>query len=183
MSRNQSSALLILDMLNTFDFPEAKLLLPRAEKAAGKILKLKQRCHHKNIPVIYLNDNFGRWRSNWHEIYEKCVHKKALGRKIAERLKPDDEDYFVLKPKHSGFYGTTLDVLLKSLHVKKLIITGIAGNICVLFTAHDAHMREYQVAVPKDCIASNTDKDDKYVLNQLETVFGFKTTPSERMRI
>ncbi len=182
MSKNKS-ALLILDMLNTFDFPEAKQLLPRAKKAAGKILRLKERCHNKNIPVIYLNDNFGKWRSNWHELYERCVNEKALGREIAEQLKPDERDYFVLKPKHSGFYGTTLNVLLESLNVKELILTGIAGNICVLFTAHDAHMREYKVVVPKDCIASNTQKDDNYVLNQFETVFGFKTTPSDRLRL
>lgn len=176
-------ALLILDMFNAFDFPEAKKLLPFAERAAGSIAKLKERCKRKKIPVIYLNDNFGRWRSDWRDIYEACTKEDALGKRIAERLKPAPDDYFVLKPKHSGFYSTTLDVLLDELRIDTLILTGIAGNICVLFTANDAHMREYKVIIPKDCIASNTKEDNKYVLNQFKNVFGFKTSPSSKLRL
>lgn len=176
-------ALLILDMLNTFDFPEGKKLLPRAERAAKNILKLKERCEKRKIPVIYVNDNFGKWQSNWVDLYDACSKDNALGKKIARMLEPNKENYFVLKPKHSGFYCTTLDVLLESLNVKTLILTGIAGNICVLFTANDAHMREYKVIVPRDCIASNTVADNKYVLNQFKNVFDFKTNPSTKLRL
>ncbi len=183
MARKKNQALLILDMLNTFDFPEGKKLLSHSQKVARNILKLRERCRQKKIPIIYLNDNFGKWQSNWKDIFNRCVHETCLGREIAYSLQPHPDDYFVLKPKHSGFYSTTLDVLLEDLKVESLILTGIAGNICVLFTANDAHMREYEVIVPKDCIASNTIKDNNYVLDQFESVFGFKTTASTSLRL
>src|SRR5436305_65587 len=125
------AALLIIDMLNTLEFPEWKRLMKGALPAANAILGLKQKAKRAGIPVIYVNDNFGLWRSSWEEVYEHCVRSK--GRPLAESLKPDHDDYFVLKPKHSGFYSTTLEVLLENLGAKTLILTGIAGNICVLF--------------------------------------------------
>ncbi len=175
-------ALLIIDMINTLDFDEGEKLLKRALPVADKIIKLKERARSADIPVIYVNDNFGQWKSSWEEVYKLCIEDNRRGRELTMQLKPEKEDYFVLKPKHSGFYSTTLGVLLESLGVRKLILTGIAGNICVLFTANDAHMREYKVIVPEDCIASNTKEDDEYTLRQLSDVFGIKTSPSSEIR-
>lgn len=175
-------ALLILDMMNTFDFKEGEKLLPYALKCSKKIHALKRQCNKKKIPVIYVNDNFGKWKSNWKDIYELCSNESCKGQKIATLMKPSEEDYFVLKPKHSGFYSTVLDLLLKDLGVKTIIITGIAGNICVMFTANDAHMRDYKVIIPKDCIASNTKTDNNYALHQFENVFSFKTTLSTSLK-
>lgn len=174
-------ALLIIDMINTLDFEEGELLLKRALPAAERINKLKEKAKSQGVPVIYVNDNFGQWRSNWEEVYEVCVKEGCKGKELTQKMKPEEDDYFVLKPKHSGFYSTTLEVLLESLASEKLILTGIAGNICVLFTANDAHMREYEVIVPGDCIASNTEEDDKYTLKQLSNVFGIKTNPSQEL--
>lgn len=176
-------ALLITDMLNTFDFPEARQLLPGAKKAAYAIAKLKKRFKEQNIPVIYINDNFGQWQSDWKSVYAACTKENCLGKSIAELLVPEEDDYFVLKPKHSGFYSTTLDVLLEHLGTETLVLTGIAGNICVLFTANDAHMREFKVIVPRDCMASNTKKDHEFTLRQLEEVFGIPTKLSSSLRI
>jgi nicotinamidase-related amidase len=174
-------ALLIIDMINALDFEEADKLLKRALPAADKILKLKKKAKARNIPVIYVNDNFGQWRSDWEEVFEICVKDNSRGRELSMKMKPDKDDYFVLKPKHSGFYSTTLEVLLESLGAKTLILTGIAGNICVLFTANDAHMREYKVIAPEDCMASNTKEDDDYTLRQLSGVFGIDTSSSESL--
>lgn len=171
-------ALLIIDMMNTLDFEGGDKLLERALPIAHKILKLKQGLKQNGIPVIYANDNFGQWRSNWEEVFEVCSQESCRGRKLALLLKPEDDDYFVLKPKHSGFYSTTLEVLLESLKVKTLILTGVAGNICVLFTANDAHMRDYKVIVPRDCIASNTQEDDDFTLRQLSNVLNIQTPPA-----
>lgn len=178
-----SYALLILDMLNTFDFPEAQQLHPPAKAAAKKILKLKSRCKDKNVPVIYLNDNFDQWNSDREQIFKACTQDDCLGKDIAEVLKPDSDDYFILKPKHSGFFATALEVLLEKLEVDTLILTGIAGNICVLFTANDAHMRDFKVIVPRDCVASNTKRDNDYALNQFKHVFGFKTNLSTSLKL
>lgn len=182
MSRTKY-ALLILDMMNTFDFRDGNKLLPYAFSCSKKILSLKKRCHKNKIPVIYVNDNFGKWKSNWKEIYELCSDKSSKGQKIANLMKPSKEDYFVLKPKHSAFYSTNLDVLLNDLKVNTLIITGIAGNICVMFTVNDAHMREYQIIIPKDCIASNTKSDNTYALHHFENVFNLKTTLSTSLKL
>lgn len=176
------SALLVIDMLNTLDFPEARQLYPKAMVAAKNIARLKERCKKKKIPVIYVNDNFGKWRSDWKQIFTIVSEPGCLGGSLAHMMKPDEDDYFVIKPKHSGFYSTTLETLLGDLNVGRLIITGIAGNICVLFTANDAHMRDYEVVVPKDCIASNTVKDNNFALHQFENVFRFKITPSTSLR-
>lgn len=172
-SQRSKKALLILDMLNTFDFPEAEELIPKAKKISHSIARFKKSCHEKKIPVIYVNDNFGHWRSNWEELYKECSANHSAGREIAKILRPDKEDYFVLKPMHSGFFQTPLDLLLRELEVEELIITGVAGNICVLFTAHDAHMRKFKIHVPKNCIASNRESDDQYVLDQFKNVLGF----------
>ena len=181
--RRSKSALLIMDMLNALDFPEGAQLLPEAIKCAKNIAKLKERCYQKKIPVIYVNDNFGNWQSDWKMIYDLCNAESSRGRALAEILEPNHRDLFVLKPKHSGFYSTTLQVLLEKFGAQNLIITGIAGNICVLFTAHEAHMREYQVIVPRDCIASNTKADNNYALNQFKSVFGFQTTSGARLKL
>jgi len=109
------------------------------------------------VPAVYVNDNFGRWRSDFHQILAHCP--RSPGRDIARLLKPGKDDYFVLKPKHSGFQFTTLDVLLEHLGAETLILTGVAGNFCVLFTAHDAYMRDFRLVVPRDCIARARARD------------------------
>lgn len=182
VQHKHKQALLIIDMLNTLDFDDGLKLAKRALPAAENIAKLKAKAKESKIPVIYVNDNFGQWRSDWRSVYQACAKPTSRGSELATLLRPDDDDYFVLKPKHSGFYNTTLDVLLAQLGTKELILTGIAGNICVLFTANDAHMRDFKTLVPRDCIASNTKKDDDFTLQQLTTVFGIDTRPSSSIR-
>jgi nicotinamidase-related amidase len=149
-------ALLLIDLINDLDFPEGKQLLEHALPAARRIVELKRRAKAACVPVVYVNDNFGLWQSNFMAQVEHCLHDDVLGRPLAEMLHPADDDYFVLKPKHSGFYSTTLDLLLKHLGAQTVIVTGLAGNICVLFTANDAYQRDLKVVVPADCTASNT---------------------------
>lgn len=178
-----TTALIILDMLNTFEFPEGKKLLKHAKSMAGNIQKLKEKCKRKNIPVIYVNDNFGKWRSDWQNLYEICADKNCLGKDIAMKLKPESHDFFILKPKHSGFYATPLEILLTDLGIKRLILTGIAGNICVLFTAYEAHMRQFDIIIPKDCISSNSKKDNDYAMEQFKNVFKFKVGLSSNIKL
>jgi nicotinamidase-related amidase len=183
MRARKDTALLIVDMLNTLDFPEAKKLLPRALAAARRIARLRERCDRRRVPVIFVNDNFGHWEADWKKIFALAAREDSLGRPLAELLAPRDGDYFVLKPRHSGFYGTSLELLLDKLGKKHLLITGVAGNVCVLFTAHEAHMRGYEVTVPSDCIASNRRRDDTYAVRQLRETLGIKTTPSPGLRL
>jgi nicotinamidase-related amidase len=173
-----STALLLIDVINDFDFPEAPQLLRHALPMAQRIAELKRRAREHAIPVIYCNDNFGRWRSDFAAQVEHCLNGNNPGREIVELLRPEKDDYFVLKPKHSGFYSTTLEVLLENLGVETVILTGVAANICVLFTANDAYMRDYKVVVPADCVASNTKEDNDAVLRQMELVLKAEIPPS-----
>lgn len=174
-------ALLLLDVINDLDFEEGEQLLPFALEAAQRIAALKERAKAAGIPVIYVNDNFGRWQSDFHRLIEHCTQDEMRGCGISRLLLPEEHDYFVLKPKHSGFFSTTLDVLLSYLAVKTLILTGFAGNICVLFTASDAYMRDFRLVVPADCIASNTPEDNAYALRQIATVLKAEITPSTEL--
>jgi len=176
-----NAALLLIDVINDFDFPEGEQLLQLAMPAGRNIAALKKRARAAGIPVIYVNDNFGRWQSDFKKIVAHSTGTEARGKSFVELLLPDDDDYFVLKPKHSGFYSTTLDLLLIHLSAKNLILTGIAGNNCVLVTANDAYMRDYKVFVPSDCVVSNTEEENQYALKQMETVLKADTSPSARL--
>ena len=172
-------ALLIIDMINAFDFKGADQMLPRAVAAAKCIARLRERAGRAGVPTVYVNDNFGRWRSDFHQLLEHVLD--SPGREIARLLEPKPDDYFVLKPKHSGFQFTTLGVLLEHLGARTLILAGVAGNFCVLFTAHDAYMRDYRIVVPRDCIASLTEEDDRYALEHMADVTKAEIRPSAQI--
>jgi nicotinamidase-related amidase len=145
---------------------------------SGVIAALKQRAVAAGVPVVYVNDNFGRWQSNFNAQVEHVLHDGVRGQPIAERLLPGEKDYFVLKPKHSGFYSTTLELLLRHLEVSTLILTGVAGDICVLFTASDAYLRDFKIVVPSDCIASNTLEENAAALDLMRKILKADTRPS-----
>jgi nicotinamidase-related amidase len=163
-------ALLLIDLINDMEFPEGDLLLRHALPMARRVAQVKRRAKDEGVPVIYVNDNFGRWRSDFHAQVEHCLRDGVRGQPIVELLKPDEDDYFVLKPKHSGFFSTTLDMLLEYLGTRAVILTGIAANICVLFTANDAYMRDFHLVVPADCVASNTEEENRHALDQMYKV-------------
>jgi nicotinamidase-related amidase len=149
-------ALLILDVVNDLEFEGGASMLPRAIRMARRIAALKAQASADGVPVVYVNDNFGRWRSDFRRIVSHCIDEDVRGKPVVEMLVPDEGDYFVLKPKHSGFFNTTLDLLLEYLQVETLVITGIATDACVLFTAADAYMRDLKVIIPRDCVTALT---------------------------
>jgi nicotinamidase-related amidase len=177
------TALLLIDVINDLEFPEGETLLKHALPMARRLLKLKQRAKAASVPAIYVNDNFGRWQSDFTRQVEHCLNDGVCGQPIVELLKPEEDDYFVLKPKHSGFYSTNLDILLRYLGVKRVIITGIATNICVLFTANDAYMRDFELLVPADCVAANEEADNRYALEQIRTVLKADIRPSTEIEL
>jgi nicotinamidase-related amidase len=174
-------ALLLIDVINDLEFPDGERLLRHAEPMARRIVELKRRAKSARIPVVYVNDNFGRWQSNFNTQVEHCLKDGIRGKPIVELLVPEADDYFVLKPKHSGFFSTTLDILLKYLGVKAVILTGIAANICVLFTANDAYMRDLALIVPRDCVASNTEEENQNALDQMSKVLKADIRPSTEL--
>lgn len=171
-------ALLLIDWINDFEFDGGEKLLRPALSAAKAVAALRKRAKQAGVPVVYCNDNFGKWRSDFRTLLEHVLHDDVRGRPIADLLKPDEDDYFVLKPKHSGFHSTSLEVLLEHLGASTLILTGIAGNFCVLFTAHDAYMRNYSLVVPRDCLASEEEADNRRALEHMAKTCKADTGPA-----
>jgi nicotinamidase-related amidase len=150
---------------------------------ARKIAALKREAAQLQISTMYVNDNFGQWKSDFRHTVEHCCAGNSRGREISRALRPEADDFFVLKPKHSGFYATTLELLLEYLKTDTLIITGIAANICVLFTANDAYMRDYRLLVPSDCVASNSEQDTQYSLRQMKAILKADIRPSTEIEL
>ena len=174
-------ALLLIDVINDLEFENGRELLKYALPMAEKIAALKKRAKQAGIPAIYVNDNFGKWQSDFNKILNHCLEGDVCGKPLAEILRPEEDDYFVLKPKHSGFFSTTLDTLLEYLQARTLILTGLAGNICVLFTANDAYMRDFHLCVPSDCVASNHVEENEHALKLMEQVLKADIRPSTEL--
>jgi nicotinamidase-related amidase len=174
------AALLLIDVINHFEFEDGDKLLELALPVGKNIAALKHRAKRAGIPTIYVNDNFGKWQSDFRKLVARC-RDNGRGRRFVELLLPDEDDYFVLKPKHSGFYCTSLELLLTHLTATNLILTGIAGNNCVLFTANDAYMRDFRLFVPGDCVVSNTKEDNNYALQQMQQVLKADVSVSSEM--
>lgn len=151
--RVADAALLIIDMLNRFDFEDSRPLVQAAHRATDAVERLREQAHAADVPVIYVNDNYGDWQSTPDQLIEQLIGDNPEGGEMARRLAPGERDYFVIKPEFSGFYATNLPAILPRLGISRLILTGVAADICVLFTAADAHMREYDLWVPSDAVA------------------------------
>lgn len=175
------SALVIIDVINDLEFPGGEHVLPWAQAMAGPLLNVRNSARAAGIPVIYANDNYGHWRSDFNDIVKHCTRPAARGRQVSRKLKPGPDDYFILKPKHSAFFATSMVPLLESLNVRRLILTGIATNLCVLFSAHDAYMHEYEILALSDCCAAESDEDHNIALDQLKRFCGTKVCRSDEL--
>ena len=177
------TALLLVDVINDMAFEGSESLVSLAEPMAQRLQALKNRARAAGLPTIYINDNFGKWRSDFRTLVEHCVNDDVPGRQVARLLKPDHEDYFVLKPKQSAFFGTTLDTLLRNLGTTAVILAGIAGDNCVLFSANDAYMRDLKLFIPSDCIASNSEEENRYALKLMQKVVKADIRPSTELDV
>lgn len=178
-----AAALLIIDMINDLDFEGGEDLREPAEAAAGRIVGLREAADKAGVPVIYVNDNFGHWRSERSSIVDHCDRADSPGRALMAALRPRESDYFIVKPQFSGFYATNLPVLLPQLGVSRVILTGVAADICVLFTAADAHMREYDLWVPGDTVASESDAHRRWALEIMRHSMCAETRPTTELAL
>jgi nicotinamidase-related amidase len=177
------TALLIIDMINDLEFPGGSDMLKGAQSAAEAILELSCEARAAGVPVVYVNDNYGQWHSQRSLIVEHCARDGALGADIVRLLAPKEDDYFVVKPQFSGFYSTNLPALLPRLGARRLIMTGVAADICILFTAADAHMREYDLWVPADCVASSDPKRTTWALEIMKNSMKAETQPTREFAL
>jgi nicotinamidase-related amidase len=144
---------------------------------------LKERARTAGVATVYVNDNFGQWRSDVSKLLDYCTRPEAIGKMFVEQVQPDKNDYFVLKPMHSGFYQTPLEVLLRYLGASTLILCGLTTNSCVVCTAHDAKMRDFELYVPSDCSAARSMKEHKQAIDHIRQMTDAKVTPSGSLRL
>jgi nicotinamidase-related amidase len=163
------TALLIVDLVNAFDFEGAGALLRQTRRIVPNVAALKRRAGAAGAAIVYCNDNFGEWRSDFRAVVAACSADERPGGALVRRIAPESEDYFILKPKHSAFFETPLESLLEDLEVRRIVLCGIAGDGCVHSTATDAHIREYEVVVVRDATASQTAERNRNALRHLET--------------
>lgn len=176
------TCLLMIDMINEFSFQGAEAMFPAVIGMAERIAQLKRQVKLAGFPVIYVNDNFGRWQSDFRTLVARCLEDRCRGKEVAKLLRPEEDDYFVLKPKHSGFYATPLDLLLTYLKARRLIITGVAGNSCILYTAADAYMREFTLIVPADCVLSTDAPANAAALNHMAGMLKADVSPAPNLQ-
>ncbi|MEU9266129.1 isochorismatase family cysteine hydrolase [Streptomyces sp. NPDC048251] len=145
------TALIVIDMINTYDHPDADLLLPSARKVVPVAAGLLDRARRAGEPVVYVNDNFGQWRSHHGELLDEALSGPHAG--LVEPLVPDADSLFVVKARHSIFFETPLSYLLQQEGVDHLVLCGQVTEQCVLYSALDAHIRHFDVTVPRDAVA------------------------------
>jgi isochorismate hydrolase len=134
------------------------------------------------MPTVYVNDNMGRWRSDFPGMVRHCMRKGSRGEPVTRLLVPDKTDYCILKPKHSGFFATALDTLLTYIGARKLVLTGTSSHQCVLFTANDAYVRDLELHIPRDCICAASKPDTRVALQYFSTVLHADVRPSRELR-
>lgn len=170
--------LLIIDMVNDMRFEGAGAMTGPALAAARTIARLRSQADRLGVPVVYVNDNHGQWHSERSKIVERCREAGEVSRRLADLIAPRDDDFFVIKPQFSGFYATNLQVLLPKLGVNRLILTGLATDICVLFTAADAHMRAYDLWTPADAVASSRPEHQTWALQIMQKSMAAEIAPT-----
>lgn len=176
------TALLLVDVINDLDFPGGRALLEHALPAAERIRDLVDRAREADVPVIYANDNFGHWRDDFREVLRHCLEDGVPGEPLARLLAPADHDYVLLKPRHSAFLDTPLDLLLRRLGIEELVLAGFATDLCVQLTAGDAHMRGYGLHVPSDASAAETVERHRDALAWIARATDSSTAPSVEVR-
>jgi nicotinamidase-related amidase len=176
------TALLLIDVINDLEFEGGDKLLTQALPMAVSLAAVKRRAKAAGIPAIYVNDNFGRWRSDFAKLVRHCLEEDVRGRPVVAHLIPEQDDYFVLKPKHSAFFQTNLESLLGYLEASTLMLTGMAADICVLFSANDAYMRDFKIVIPSDCVASEEANANHQALMLMQRVLKANTSPSRELK-
>ncbi|HEX9951220.1 MAG TPA: isochorismatase family cysteine hydrolase [Rubricoccaceae bacterium] len=171
-------ALLLVDVVSDYDFPDGDRLLEQARPAVERMIGLVRRAREAGVPVVYANDNFGRWQDDFGAVVRRALRPESPARDLTERIRPGPEDYVVLKPKHSAFFQTPLETVLAHLGTRTLVLAGFTGDVCLLATALDANMRDFRLVVPADTVASMEPADNEAALAYLRRVADAETPPA-----
>ena len=160
-------ALVVIDMINTYDHEDAERLRESAKRVVPVIADLVDRARQADAPIIYVNDNFGQWRSDQDALVESALGGEHAS--LVEPIVPDEDSMFVVKARHSIFYETPLEYLLRQEAIDDIVLTGQATEQCILYSALDAHIRHIPVVVPRDAVAHIDEDLAEAALRMMET--------------
>jgi nicotinamidase-related amidase len=149
--RGEQSALLIVDMLNSYEHDDADRLAESVRVTVPQIAGLIERAREEGVAVVYVNDNYGDWNSSSEELAQAAVNGRHP--ELVEPLLPRNDDAFVIKARHSVFYSTPLEYLLQTMDVGRIVLAGQATEQCILYSALDGYVRHFRVAVARDGVA------------------------------
>ena len=145
------SAVIVVDMLNEYDHEDADVLVESVREALPAMRSVIERAHGQGTPVVYVNDNYGDWAAGRSELIERAVAGRA--RDVVEPIAPREGTWFIAKARHSIFYETQLEYLLREQEVERIVLVGQVTEQCILYSALDAYVRHFEVAVPRDAVA------------------------------
>ncbi len=180
--KKSSQALLLVDVVNHFEFPDGDKVLKNALPIAPRLARLKERARRAGVPSVYVNDNFAEWHSDAAKVLAYCLRDGSPGKEFVEQIQPDDHDYCILKPMHSAFYQTPLDVLLRHLGCRSIVVAGLTTNSCILCTAHDANMRDLKLTVVSDCCAARSAREHQQALENIREMAGARVLTLDSLR-
>ncbi|MGW2035840.1 cysteine hydrolase family protein [Streptomyces sp. NPDC001811] len=173
------TALIVIDMINTYDHKDADQLIRSVEPVVPVLTDLLGRARGRGVPVIYVNDNFGEWRSHHGELLERALATPHAH--LVQPVKPDADSLFVLKARHSIFFETPLHYLLQQQGIDRLVLTGQVTEQCVLYSALDAHIRHFDVIVPQDAVAHIHEDLAQAALRMMERNMGARVCESREL--
>jgi nicotinamidase-related amidase len=147
-----NTAVLVVDMLNSYEHPDAEVLIPNVEKIIDPLADLVRRAHESDdVDLIYVNDNYGDFTAEFGDLVESACDGERPD--LVEPIVPREGSRVLTKVRHSAFYATPLAYLLNRLDTERLILTGQVTEQCILYSALDAYVRHFEVAVPQDGVA------------------------------
>lgn len=176
------AALVLIDLVNTWEMADGAALRRAAVRILPNLVRLCDSAGRAKIPIIFANDNFGRWRSNWPALLEAARQSHPQAARIVDELAPNPTHYIVLKPRHSAFYATPLMPLLESLQIGHLMLGGVSGDQCILATAGDALLRGLKVSVVRDATACATPARQRAILRHFHAAMDIPTPSSRGVR-
>jgi nicotinamidase-related amidase len=171
------TALLVVDMLNAYEHPEADRLAERVERALPGVRRLLERAAEADVPIVYVNDNYGDWNSSSEELAAKAM--EGAHPELVEPVLPAAGHSFVIKARHSTFYGTPLEYLLDQMGAERLVFTGQVTEQCILYSVIDAYVRQFDVAVGTDAVAAIYDDLGAAALRMMERNLGAELVDAE----
>jgi nicotinamidase-related amidase len=143
--------LLVVDMLNSYDHPDGEPLRESAREVVPVLGDLLQTAREYELPVIWINDNHDDWTAGRHGLTESAL--EGAGHELIDPIAPPDDAPFVIKARHSIFYGTQMEYMLREHDLNRIILTGQVTEQCILYSALDAYVRHFEVAIVKDAVA------------------------------